>query len=130
MIMAIVLATTAGSAPSRRSFSQEILDEHNAYRRAVGVTPLVWSNELARAAQRWADLLNKNLHFAHDPNNHSQGENLWMGTAGMFTLTEMVDSWGEDDEISTTACSRMSVRPGIGSTSVTILKSCGEIPRA
>ena len=96
MIMAIALAISTGSAPSRRSFSQEILDAHNGYRRAVAVPPLVWSDALARSARGWAEVLNENQQFAHDPNNHGQGENLWMGTAGTFTLAEMVDSWGEE----------------------------------
>jgi hypothetical protein len=78
------------------SFSQEILDAHNRYRSAVRVPPLVWSNALASAAQRWANVLNSNLQFQHDPNNQQQGENLWMGTAGMFSLTEMVDIWGQE----------------------------------
>ena len=78
------------------SFSQEILDAHNRYRSAVHVPPLVWSNSLAAAAQRWANVLNSNLQFEHDPKNHRQGENLWMGTAGMFSLTEMVDIWGQE----------------------------------
>ena len=97
MIAGILLAAQlSAQTPDRLSFSQEILDTHNWYRSAVGVAPLVWSSALARAAQRWADTLNSNLQFAHDPARHNQGENLWMGTDGMFSLTEMVDSWGQE----------------------------------
>ncbi len=32
----------------------------------------------------------------HDPSVKNQGENLWMGTAGAFTLAEMVDDWGRE----------------------------------
>jgi hypothetical protein len=42
----------------------------------------------------WANTLNANLQFAHDPEVQDQGENLWMGTVGFFSLTQMVDSWG------------------------------------
>ncbi len=49
-----------------------------------------------RAAQVWADALNVNLQFAHDHGTNGQGENLWMGTAGAFTLTEMIDGWGQE----------------------------------
>src|SRR5581483_2713489 len=72
----------------------EILAAHNRYRSAAGVPPLAWSADLARSAQRWADALSSSLQFKHDPRNHTQGENIWMGTIGMFSLTEMVDGWG------------------------------------
>jgi hypothetical protein len=78
------------------SFSQEILNAHNKYRAAVGVPPLVWSDDLAAAARVWANTLNSNLQFAHDPETQKQGENLWMGTAGAFSLTQMVDNWGQE----------------------------------
>ncbi len=78
------------------SFSRQILEAHNKYRSAVGVPPLVWSDELARAAQVWANTLSLDAQFAHDPSVRNQGENLWMGTAGAFTPTQMVDGWGQE----------------------------------
>ena len=84
------------ATPPAVSFSQEILNAHNKYRAAVGVPPLVWSDGLAAAARAWADTLNSNLQFAHDPETQNQGENLWMGTAGAFSLTQMVESWGQE----------------------------------
>lgn len=78
------------------AFSQEILDAHNRYRESVGVAPLVWSQRLARAAQAWADALSARLQFSHDPSVEDQGENLWMGTAGFFSLTQMIDAWGSE----------------------------------
>ncbi len=106
-MLSILVAAAASAMPTPKiaqvfaqtpelSFSQEILEAHNRYRSAVHVPPLLWSNALAGAAQRWANALNSNLQFAHDPKNHSQGENLWMGTAGMFSLTEMIDAWGQE----------------------------------
>jgi len=80
------------------SFSQEILYAHNAYRSAVGVAPLLWSDDLAAAARSWARSLSSNLDFQHDPNARNQGENLWMGTDGAFSLTQMVDTWGQEDQ--------------------------------
>lgn len=82
------------AATSPLSFSQEILEAHNRYRAVVGVPPLVWSDDLADAAQVWANALNSSLQFAHDPSTHNQGENLWIGTTNAFTLTQMVDAWG------------------------------------
>jgi hypothetical protein len=85
-------------APKLVSFSQQILDAHNKYRADVGVPPLVWSHDLAGAARVWANTLSSNLQFAHDPEARAenQGENLWMGTMGAFSLTQMVDSWGQE----------------------------------
>jgi Cysteine-rich secretory protein family len=78
------------------SFSDQVLNAHNKYRAAVGVPPLVWSGDLAAAARVWANALNSSLQFAHDPDTQNQGENLWMGTAGAFSVTQMVDSWGQE----------------------------------
>lgn len=88
-----VAISTAGADAS---FSQEILAAHNRYRSAVGVPSLAWSTDLARSAQRWADALSSNQDFKHDTRNHTQGENIWMGTIGMFSLTDMVDAWGQE----------------------------------
>lgn len=89
-MVSITLAVTA--------FARAILDAHNKYRAAAGVPSLVWSDRLARAAQAWAETLNSNLAFEHDRSVQNQGENLWMGTAGFFTLTQMVDGWGQEEQ--------------------------------
>lgn len=94
-VASVTQASPASPAPS---FSQEILDAHNKYRTAVGVPPLVWSDDLAAAAQAWVNSLNSNLQFAHDPNAQGQGENIWTGTTGAFSLTQMVDSWGQEQQ--------------------------------
>jgi len=54
-----------------------ILTVHNDERAAVGVPPLVWSNDLASGAQTWAQNLATTGEFAHDPNRPSGvGENI------------------------------------------------------
>jgi len=93
-----IVAQVAVPAPSYASFSQELLHVHNEYRTAVGVGPLTWSDDLAAAARKWADSLSSNLDFSHDPSRQNQGENLWMGTAGAFSLTQMVDTWGQEKQ--------------------------------
>jgi hypothetical protein len=99
-VLALIVATAAAGAatPSQVSFSQQILNAHNKYREAVGVPPLAWSDELAAAAREWANVLSSNLEFAHDRELQNQGENLWMGTAGAFSLTQMVDAWGHEGQ--------------------------------
>lgn len=105
-VVALMISTAAADAqaptpaPSTVSFSQEILDAHNKYRVAVGVPTLAWSDDLASAAQVWANTLNSNLQFAHDPGAgaQNQGENIWMGTTGAYSLTQMVDAWGSEQQ--------------------------------
>jgi len=94
----ILSIAISAASTSPASFSQELLHAHNAYRSAVGVAPLSWSNDLAAAARAWASSLSSELDFQHDPNARNQGENLWMGTAGAFSLTQMVDTWGQEEQ--------------------------------
>lgn len=79
-----------------RGGTAELLNTHNKYRQEVGVPPLTWSSTLARDAQQWANYLaSKGGNLQHSQNT-GQGENLWGGTAGAFTYTQMVDSWGSE----------------------------------
>ena len=91
-------ASGAPVSPSttNSSMAQEILNAHNQYRAQVGVPPLTWSNTLARQAQEWADYLSSRGTLEHSENRGGTGENLWRGTSGRFSFTQMVDSWGEE----------------------------------
>ncbi len=73
----------------------EILEAHNKYRSAVGVADIVWSEEVAESAQAWADELGTTCSFEHS-GNEQYGENLWGGTGNGWTVTDAVDSWGEE----------------------------------
>jgi hypothetical protein len=85
-------------APVLSKTNQQILDVHNRYRKEVGVSPLTWSNALARDAQVWANHLASlgGRQLIHDESQNKQGENLWMGTAGAFSINRMIDSWGSE----------------------------------
>ncbi|MFB2897436.1 CAP domain-containing protein [Aerosakkonemataceae cyanobacterium BLCC-F50] len=72
----------------------EILAAHNKYRSQVGVPPLTWSDTIANSAQQWANHLAATGKFQHSGVRY--GENLWMGTKGRFSLTQMVDAWGNE----------------------------------
>ncbi len=74
--------------------NNEILTAHNKYRQEVDVSPLKWSNSLARSAQQWANQLAKTNRFEHSSGNY--GENIWAGTSGRFSQTQMVNSWGSE----------------------------------
>lgn len=76
---------------------QEVLDAHNRYRAEVGVPDLNWSDALERNAQSWADYLGDSGGILqHDNSLTDQGENLWRGTTGFYSPTDVVDSWGSE----------------------------------
>ncbi|MFL6432838.1 MAG: CAP domain-containing protein [Nitrososphaeraceae archaeon] len=87
-----------------------ILDMHNQERALVKVPvpipPLVWSNNLANGAQKWAnhlatlglrcdpDPIGCSGFPPHDPNiRNVLGENLWMGGTGFYPTAQQVQSW-------------------------------------
>ncbi|MEY3868797.1 MAG: CAP domain-containing protein [Microcoleaceae cyanobacterium] len=76
----------------------DILAAHNKYRTQVGIPPLKWSNKIASSAQTWANQLAKMGKMQHSTSQarSGYGENLWMGTAGAFSFTQMVDGWGSE----------------------------------
>jgi uncharacterized protein YkwD len=65
---------------------------HNRYRNSLGIPSLTWSDELSRKAQGCANLLASRNQFRHC----SSGENLWMGTDGRFSFTQMIESWASE----------------------------------
>ncbi|HIK32469.1 MAG TPA: SCP-like extracellular [Oscillatoriales cyanobacterium M59_W2019_021] len=77
--------------------SEAILNAHNQYRAEVDVPPLSWSDALASDAQEWADYLASLGRLQHSENT-GQGENLWMGTSGFYSYTDMVEAWGEEQQ--------------------------------
>lgn len=85
------------SAPSGGGMAQEILNAHNSYRSQVGVPPLTWSDTLASHAQEWANYLSSNGLFQHS-GAEGEGENLWMGTSGAFSFTQMIESFGNEKQ--------------------------------
>ena len=87
-------------------FESRIVALHNRERAAVGAPLLIWDARLAAAAAIYAPQLARLGRLAHsDPAARpGQGENLWMGTAGAYSLEEMIGSWIDE---------RRLFRPGI-----------------
>lgn len=77
------------------NFDQRILMAHNQERERLGLEPLNWNNELAQAAQQWADHLANTGRFEHAPENPvaPEGENLWAGTKAHYAPEAMVGAW-------------------------------------
>src|ERR1700741_2518569 len=64
----------SGSPSSPTTISEGMLQAHNAVRSRVGVPPLIWSDQLAKVAQEWANHLLATHTFEHRPNDQF-GEN-------------------------------------------------------
>ncbi|MDF5731971.1 MAG: CAP domain-containing protein [Rhizonema sp. PD38] len=86
---------------------QAILADHNKYRAEVGVSPLRWSENLAVSAQQWADHLAQTGTFEHN----RAGQNLAQGSAGAFSVTQLVDLWGDEKKYF-----RNGIFPNVSST--------------
>ncbi len=94
---ALVLAV-AGPAAAQvhslpgESIAQRLLAAHNAERQRLGIKPLTWNAKLADHAKAWSQALAVSDMMEHSvaAANADEGENLWFGTKGDFTLEEMV----------------------------------------
>ncbi|MFT3976407.1 MAG: CAP domain-containing protein [Sphingomonas bacterium] len=89
------LPVLVGATDPTSNFADRLLARHNRERVAMGIPPLQWDDRLAGSAQRWANYLAATGRFEHAPERQydPQGENLWAGTRGAFTLERMVDAW-------------------------------------
>jgi hypothetical protein len=65
-----------------------MLERHNYYRDQVGVSELVWSNQLATMAQAWADTIAPTGTLSHNPD--AGVENI---AAGTTSPEDTVDMW-------------------------------------
>ena len=82
---------------------EDLLQLHNKARAEVGVGPLMWSKNLAIYAQEWADhLASTQCRLKHRPHSdkgkQEYGENLFMGTAGYYSVADAVKAW-EDEKV-------------------------------
>jgi uncharacterized protein YkwD len=91
-IIADISATT-----EQKLMIDEILNAHNQYRAEVGVPPLTWSDTLANHAQEWANYLVSLGDLQHSQNT-GEGENLWMGSSGNFSYTQMLETFGNEKQ--------------------------------
>jgi hypothetical protein len=78
-----------------RNFEQRILVAHNRERAALGLLPLTWDRTLAAAAARYGPTLSRLGKLVHSDysTRPGQGENLFMGTRGAYSLDEMTAGW-------------------------------------
>ncbi|MGD1840464.1 MAG: CAP domain-containing protein [Thermonemataceae bacterium] len=99
-ISPVTIQSTSSQIPVSDSLEQEpdpmqgITARHNYWRKQVGVAPLVWSNALAKTAQKWADQLSKeNCKMRHSTMPY--GENIFWANTAVTTKT-VVDKWADE----------------------------------
>lgn len=94
----VAAAVTANVGPAPNDWAVAILKVHNTERAAVGTPPLVWDNDLAEHAAAWAAHLDQLGTLQHSANTDrpGEGENLWMGSAGGYSPTEMAQGWANE----------------------------------
>ncbi|HEX8194095.1 MAG TPA: CAP domain-containing protein [Allosphingosinicella sp.] len=100
----IVTVARGNAAPQNLSrLPARILALHNRERAAAGVPPLAWDAALASAAASYGPALAARGRLVHSPaaSRPGQGENLWMGTRGSFSIEEMVGSWAAEKRLFT-----------------------------
>ncbi|MGZ8998274.1 MAG: CAP domain-containing protein [Allosphingosinicella sp.] len=83
---------------SLANFEARLLAVHNRERAAKGAPPLVWDRALAAAASAYGPALIARGSLAHSEqaSRPGQGENLWMGTRGAYSLEEIAGSWADE----------------------------------
>ena len=76
------------------SFLTPILRQHNSCRSTLQLSPMTWSDALAKDALVWARHLAAIDKGQHDASiRGKEGENIFWGTSGAFTYEQMVDFW-------------------------------------
>jgi uncharacterized protein YkwD len=85
----------AAAAGHDATLAAEMLAEHNRVRTRAGVPELAWSEDLARAAQAWADTLIAEQRFEHQPNG-KYGENLYRVTGRRVRPQRVVATWASE----------------------------------
>jgi hypothetical protein len=95
------IVPNAASATLPRQIQARILAAHNIARAEVGVPPMRWDNRLANDAEQWAwhlAQINTMMHWGSEgePPNH-EGENLWMGGRGYYSVEQMVGLWTAEE---------------------------------
>jgi hypothetical protein len=96
LVASLILAVLPVRAATQ--FEADILHAHNQLRATFNLPPLIWDEGLAEDAGVWASHLAESGAFAHDRQS-TEGENLWRGTAGAYTLEEMVGGWSGEQRL-------------------------------
>ena len=96
-----VAAASTLTIPPATAFGMKVVALHNRVRAQAGSPPIYWDGALARAADSYALDLARTGRWGHSPRatRAGQGENLWMGTRGAFTVEQMVGAWASEGQL-------------------------------
>jgi hypothetical protein len=91
-------AASTMTIPPSTMFGMRVVAIHNQARISQGVGPIIWDRSLAAAADAYAQQLAATGSWGHSPgwSRRGQGENLWMGTRGAFSVDQMVGAWASE----------------------------------
>ena len=91
----VISSAAAAYQRPNQGYSERITTAHNVERARMRVPALSWDPALAAGAAAYARQLAGSGLFAHSDRSARRGigENLWMGTAGFFSLEQMVGTW-------------------------------------
>ena len=97
----VAAAPSTLTIPSATAVAMRIVVFHNQLRAAAGVPPIYWDSALAAAADSYAAELARTGRWRHSPiaGRPGQGENLWMGTRGGYTVDQMLGSWASEQRM-------------------------------
>jgi hypothetical protein len=104
-LAAVPAAAASGASslviPPATMFGMRVVAIHNQVRSVAGVQPIVWDRQLAMDAASYAEELAKTGRWGHSAHTSrpGQGENLWMGTRGAFSVDQMVGAWASEAQI-------------------------------
>lgn len=95
--LAAATVQAASGKPANR-FAAELLDAHNQARAEFGTPDLEWDDGLAKQARQWAEVLAAEGRMRHASQSErvGAGENLWMGSAGAYSASFMVNAFVDE----------------------------------
>lgn len=98
LVPAPAAAASTLTIPPATAFGMRVIALHNQVRAAAGSPQIVWDGALAAAADGYAAQLARTGRWGHSaPGTRvGQGENLWMGTRGAFSVEAMVGGWASE----------------------------------
>jgi hypothetical protein len=96
-----VAAPSTLTIPPATATAMRTVAFHNQVRAAAGVPPIYWDSRLAAAADSYAAELARTGLWQHSPiaGRPGQGENLWMGTRGAYSIDQMLASWASEGRL-------------------------------
>jgi hypothetical protein len=100
LVSPILALMILGNTTATNDLPTRTLAVQNAERAKLGVAGLKWDAALARDAEGWAEHLAVLGHLEHSVDDAAdtdpEGENLWAGTAGHYSVEAMSQYWADE----------------------------------